>query len=799
MTLLEGAARMDAGSEEAVKDVLFAQLAAGSLLSGDLRYAVGRHGPALFYPELEAQLSAAVDAIAKADPLTRPGAEETLLELLKAHAAVIPSDELAADALMKLHRHDLRRVLPLGQVDEELGGVAGKLWGEEEAPRTGKTVTVGDIELAFNEDPRKDVRAIPRKSNADLVPTATTSRNLRLMAAEWVRGRPVLLEGPTSAGKTSMVRYLAWLTETPYRRINLSYDTDVSDLIGRYVGGEKKYTRAQLEKKTDGELKHLSEEYGLEEGLSRGEQVELLFAAQTKARWVDGPVVKAMKRGEVLLLDEVNLAKPEVLERLNSLFDNSKNLTLTEHRNEPVTPHENFRVFATMNPASYAGRAKLSKAMRSRWTTLEVQGLTQADITQILKARYGDAIPEAELAKLVAAHDALAKAADDGNIGRASGGLAYSLRNLNRVADRFVRYRGMGLSDAALMRREMEEIYRGGLFDPEDLASVDDMLNTAMPYSGPGFYDRLEVKETKDTFTIGDVTLRKLNTGHPLVPEAVTRLVLTDRTKQVLYRLAKALDNGENVGLVGERASGKTAIAEMLAGILGQPFYRQLISGSTDTMGLVGGYDNLGWKDGLLLEAGRPENVPGMLLLDELNLGASSLLERLNSVLDDERKLVLAEREGDEIRMHPQFRFIAAMNPPTKEYGGRNKLSVAMQNRLTQIYVPDLNSPEEQKEILRAIGARSGVPEPVADALVDLQHWAVGAYQDGTLGRDLREQNRPELSIRQLLNALDLVAYFKKTKGLSDAFMLAVEVYYASRANMADNAKVLAQAKEIAK
>ncbi len=798
-TLIEGAVRMDRGSQDAVKDLLRADLDDGSFLKSDFRYAVSRNGLTVVYPELEAQLSAAVDAIAKADPLTRPGAEEKLVELLKAHAAALAPDELAEDALLKLHQHDLRQVLPLGQVDEELGGVASRVWRKEGTPRAEKKVTVGGIELAFNEDPLKDVRAIPRKNNADLVPTETTSRNLRLMAAEWVRGRPVLLEGPTSAGKTSMVRYLAWLTGTPYRRINLSYDTDVSDLIGRYVGGEKKYTLEQLEKKTDGELKYLAEEYGLEPELSREEHVAGLFEAQKKARWVDGPIVKAMRRGEVLLLDEVNLAKPEVLERLNSLFDNSKNLILTEHRNEPVTPHESFRVFATMNPASYAGRAKLSKAMRSRWTTLEVQGLTQADITQILKARYGGRIPEAELAKLVAAHDSLARAADDGNIGRASGGMAYSLRNLNRVADRFVRYRGMGLSDAALMRREMEEIYRGGLFDPDDLKSVDDMLNTAMPYSGPGFYDNLEVKETNDTFTIGDVTLRKLNTGHPLVPDAVTRLVLTDRTKQVLYRLAKALDNGENVGLVGERASGKTAIAEMLAGILGQPFYRQLISGSTDAMGLVGGYDNLGWKDGLLLEAGRPENVPGMLLLDELNLGASSLLERLNSVLDDERKLVLAEREGDEIRMHPQFRFVAAMNPPTKEYGGRNKLSVAMQNRLTQIYVPDLNSPEEQKEILRAIGARKGVPEAVADALVDLHHWVADGYERGKLGKELREQNRPELSIRQLLNALDLVAYFEESKGLGDAFLLAVEVYYASRANAADNAKVLAKAREIAK
>ena len=33
--------------------------------------------------------------------------------------------------------------------------------------------------------------------------------------------------------------------------------------------------------------------------------------------WVDGPLVEAMKQGDVLLIDELNLAEDAVLERLN--------------------------------------------------------------------------------------------------------------------------------------------------------------------------------------------------------------------------------------------------------------------------------------------------------------------------------------------------------------------------------------------------------------------------------------------------------------------------------------------------
>jgi midasin (ATPase involved in ribosome maturation) len=168
-------------------------------------------------------------------------------------------------------------------------------------------------------------------------------------------------------------------------------------------------------------------------------------------------------------------------------------------------------------------------------------------------------------------------------------------------------------------------------------------------------------------------------------------------------------------------------------------------------------------------------------------------------VLDDERKVVLAEKEGEEIRLHNDFHFVAAMNPPTKGYGGRQKLSKAMQNRLTQIYVPDLSKADEQKEIMRTIGLKRGVSEAVTDAVVDLHQWTVQSYTDGTLGKDLREADRPVLTIRQLLNALDMVAEFQEERGTGDAYLIAIEAYYASTSETADCDAILAKAAEVAK
>ena len=46
--------------------------------------------------------------------------------------------------------------------------------------------------------------------------------------------------------------------------------------------------------------------------------------------WCDGPLVRAMRRGEMMLLDEISLADDAVLERLNSVLEVGRTLTLVE-------------------------------------------------------------------------------------------------------------------------------------------------------------------------------------------------------------------------------------------------------------------------------------------------------------------------------------------------------------------------------------------------------------------------------------------------------------------------------------
>ena len=81
----------------------------------------------------------------------------------------------------------------------------------------------------------------------------------------------------------------------------------------------------------------------------------------------EGVLVEAVRNGYWLLLDELNLAPSEVLEALNRLLDDNRELFIAETQTR-VRPNERFRIFATQNPVEgYGGRKELSEAFKSRF------------------------------------------------------------------------------------------------------------------------------------------------------------------------------------------------------------------------------------------------------------------------------------------------------------------------------------------------------------------------------------------------------------------------------------------------
>jgi len=101
----------------------------------------------------------------------------------------------------------------------------------------------------------------------------------------------------------------------------------------------------------------------------------------------DGILVRALRRGHWVILDELNLAPSEVLEALNRLLDDNRELYLPEI-DETVKPHPNFRLFATQNPSgAYGGRKPLSRAFRNRFVELHMGDIPAEEMKIILEKR----------------------------------------------------------------------------------------------------------------------------------------------------------------------------------------------------------------------------------------------------------------------------------------------------------------------------------------------------------------------------------------------------------------------------
>ena len=217
-----------------------------------------------------------------------------------------------------------------------------------------------------------------------------TARNV-VMAAHY--DIPCVLEGETATAKTTVIKWLAALTGQPLYRINLNGQTDTAELVGRFVPAS-----GYEEIDTDILLKHIGEfdqdpEWErvkqdlieVRESIAQGRPRELnpiekariaktLGLAMKTWTFVEGLIPSAMRHGVWVILDEMNLAEPQILERLNSVLETEHTLVLTEGDNTTFGPggdvevHSDFRIFGTMNPAEYTGRNSLSPAFRDRWS-----------------------------------------------------------------------------------------------------------------------------------------------------------------------------------------------------------------------------------------------------------------------------------------------------------------------------------------------------------------------------------------------------------------------------------------------
>jgi MoxR-like ATPase len=147
---------------------------------------------------------------------------------------------------------------------------------------------------------------------------------------------PVYITGLSGNGKTLMVRETCAELGRKLYRVNITQETDEDDLFGGFR-------------------------------LVDGETV-----------WFDGPVIKAMKTGSVLLLDEVDLASTKIM-CLQPVLEG--NAVLLKKINKIIKPEKGFNILATANTkgrgsddGKFVGTTVLNEAFLERFPiTIEQQ------------------------------------------------------------------------------------------------------------------------------------------------------------------------------------------------------------------------------------------------------------------------------------------------------------------------------------------------------------------------------------------------------------------------------------------
>jgi len=121
--------------------------------------------------------------------------------------------------------------------------------------------------------------------------------------------------------------------------------------------------------------------------------------------------------------------------------------------------------------------------------------------------------------------------------------------------------------------------------------------------------------------------------------------------------------------------------------------------------------DGTFWVDGILTDAMRQGH---WLLLDEINAALPEILFVLHSILDDDRVLILDEKDKELVIPHPDFRLFAAMNPES-DYAGTKELNKALLDRFPIILDTDYPGQIKEKEIVKK---HTNLPQVFVDRLI---------------------------------------------------------------------------------
>lgn len=228
--------------------------------------------------------------------------------------------------------------------------------------------------------------------------------------------------------------------------------------------------------------------------------------------------------------------------------------------------------------------------------------------------------------------------------------------------------------------------------------------------------------------------LQKLNINENLKKEINSYRENYPVSHELLYRIPKpdnlyygdeiwnqavtALLCGENILLVGHKATGKNIFAENLAAAFGRPKWDISFHVNMDAASLIGmdtfRNGEVTFRPGPVYSAAKSG---GFAILDEINMAKSEAMAVLHATLDFRRTIDVPGY--DRIDLHPATRFIATMN---YGYSGTKELNEALVSRFAVIKMPMISKDNLIKLIQDKFETISEqAAEEFANVFLDLQ------------------------------------------------------------------------------
>ncbi|MDP8219011.1 MAG: AAA family ATPase, partial [Candidatus Theseobacter exili] len=593
----------------------------------------------------------------------------------------------------------------------------------------------------------------------------------------------------------------------------------INNTLEDYLNQAEQLSKAEkmIERKIErGETLTL-EEISMKSKISLMKTLGILMDNEIGLRFVEGRFLEAYKRGDMILLDEVNLANEEMLGVLYQMLT----LGYLEHNGKIIKPDGIMpKVIATANPSSYSGRNRMSEAFMNRFEIINVDDMTPKETADILSKQLEEEGIDIEddlgfkkkdliqLAETQRYLNNLLRTGKFSNMGQEQD-YVFTFRDLKRIVDDIVERKKAGLDvsfetwiqEAFLQYRGVlvrQEVYDSEDTDNEDYKRIRNAFTLNLGFtegdlSQEETFDNVIKKRFGNIDYEYDEKTRTLRLDgietpgqEPDEEVPVDELVVVESMKIAQIQVAKALRRPDApVLFVGQSGGGKTDMVADAVKRTGRK-YVSVSLGDASLDSLIGSLEYDGkekrfkYRPGILVKAMEEGDV---LVLEELNMAKSGIIEILNEYFDD--GTFTNPYTLKKVRVHENFRLFATMNPMEGTMGaneGRRALSPALRNRFREVWVPHEKTDKELRQIISKRFEQAGLE----DIATEMKEKILSFYRGYKAVFSETYDEVYYTSLRDIMRIIKIVSRYTKDLGMSKDQALARAVHRVYGRRMTD-------------